>query len=46
MKSNFSRLEKIFLGIIFKISFLNRVLFDIEKVFIHKKKRPLRQQLT
>ena len=37
MKSNFSKIEKIFLGIIFKINFLNRVLFDVEKVFIHKK---------
>ncbi len=44
MKSNFSRLEKIFLGIIFKISFLNRVLFDIEKVFIHKK-TPINQSI-
>ncbi|MBD1157704.1 sulfotransferase [Pelagibacterales bacterium SAG-MED17] len=37
MKSSFSKLEKIFLGIVFKIGFLNRVLFDIEKVFIKKK---------
>ena len=37
MKSNFSWLEKIFFGIIFKINFINKVLFDIEKVFIHKK---------
>ncbi len=44
MKNNFSRIEKIFLGIIFKISFLNRVLFDIEKVFIHKK-TPINQSI-
>ena len=37
MKSNFSLLEKVFFGIIFKINFINKVLFDMEKVFIHKK---------
>ncbi len=37
MKSNFSWLEKVFFRIIFKINFINKVLFDIEKVFIHKK---------
>ena len=37
MKSSFSLLEKVFFGIIFKINFINKVLFDMEKVFIHKK---------
>ena len=36
MKDNFSILEKIFYKIIFKANFLNKVLFDMEKVFIKK----------
>ena len=37
MKNNFSFLEKFIFKFIFRFEFLNRVLFDIEKVFIKKK---------
>ena len=36
MRAKFSFLEKIFLKTVFKFEFLNRVLFDIENVFIKK----------
>ena len=37
MKNNFSFLEKFIFKFIFRFEFLNKVLFDIEKVFIKKK---------
>ena len=37
MKNQFSLIEKLFFKLVFKFSFLNRVFFDIEKVFIKKK---------
>ncbi len=37
MRTNFSYLEKFLLKIVFRFEFLNRVLFDIENVFLKKK---------